>query len=395
MSDDRIGPYHVAIFTLCGACLIMDGFDVQAIGYVAPAIIQDWKIPAADMGPVFSAGLLGLFLGSLLFSMLGDRIGRRPVVLGATVVFSVLTLLTARVTSLPELIVMRVLAGLGLGAILPNITALIGEYSPSRHRVTTMMIVTNGFTIGAMIGGFLSAWLIPAYGWRSVFVVGGVVPLLLLPAMFAWLPESLGRDERRERFPLARLFADGRAMGTVLLWTVNFMNVLNAYFVSSWLPTVVRGAGYATETAVLVGASVQTGGVLGTLALGWVLRRVGFVPVLTCCFVLAGVNLALIGQPGLSLSLLFVVAFLAGLGIFAGQPGLNALAATFYPTEMRSTGIGAGLGIGRFGAFIGPLLAGELMRNSWTTQDLFHAAAVPAAISAMAIVALRWTGRVA
>ena len=395
MSDDRIGPYHVAIFTLCGACLIMDGFDVQAIGYVAPAIIQDWKIPAADMGPVFSAGLLGLFLGSLLFSMLGDRIGRRPVVLGATVVFSVLTLLTARVTSLPELIVMRVLAGLGLGAILPNITALIGEYSPSRHRVTTMMIVTNGFTIGAMIGGFLSAWLIPAYGWRSVFVVGGVVPLLLLPAMFAWLPESLGRDERRERFPLARLFADGRAMGTVLLWTVNFMNVLNAYFVSSWLPTVVRGAGYPTETAVLVGASVQTGGVLGTLALGWVLRRVGFVPVLTCCFVLAAVNLALIGQPGLSLSLLFVVAFLAGLGIFAGQPGLNALAATFYPTEMRSTGIGAGLGIGRFGAFIGPLLAGELMRNSWTTQDLFHAAAVPAAISAMAIVALRWTGRVA
>jgi AAHS family 4-hydroxybenzoate transporter-like MFS transporter len=395
VSDDRIGRYQIGIFTLCGACLIMDGFDVQAIGYVAPAIIQDWKMPAADMGPVFSAGLLGLFLGSLLFSMLGDRIGRRPVVLGATVAFSVLTLLTARVTSLSELIVMRVLAGLGLGAILPNITALIGEYSPSRHRVTTMMIVTNGFTIGAMIGGFLSAWLIPTYGWRSVFVVGGVVPLLLLAPMFAWLPESLGRDQRRERFPLARLFADGRATGTVLLWTVNFMNVLNAYFVSSWLPTVVRAAGYPTETAVLVGASVQTGGVLGTLALGWVLRRVGFVPVLTCCFILAAVNLAFIGQPGLSLTLLFLVSFLAGLGIFAGQPGLNALAATFYPTEMRSTGIGSGLGIGRFGAFIGPLLAGELMRNQWTTQDLFHAAAVPAAISAMAIVGLLWTGRVA
>jgi AAHS family 4-hydroxybenzoate transporter-like MFS transporter len=258
-----------------------------------------------------------------------------------------------------------------------------------------MMIVTNGFTIGAMIGGFLSAWLIPTYGWRSVFVVGGVVPLLLLGPMFAWLPESFGREQRRERFPLARLFADGRAVGTVLLWTVNFMNVLNAYFVSSWLPTVVRGAGYPTETAVLVGASVQTGGVLGTLALGWVLPRVGFVPVLTVCFLTAAVNLALIGQPGLALPLLFLVAFLAGLGIFAGQPGLNALAATFYPTEMRSTGIGSGLGIGRFGAFIGPLVAGELMRNQWTTQDLFHAAAIPAAISAMAIVALRWTGRVA
>ena len=373
----------------------MDGFDVQAIGFVAPAIIQDWKIPGPDMGPVFSAGLLGLFLGSLMFSMLGDRIGRRPVVLGATLAFAALTLLTAQVTSLTELIVVRLLAGLGLGAILPNVTALIGEYSPSRHRVTTMMIVTNGFTIGAMIGGFLSAWLIPAFGWRSVFVVGGVVPLLLLGPMYAWLPESFGREQARERFPLARLFADGRAVGTVLLWTVNFMNVLNAYFVSSWLPTVVRGAGYPTQTAVLVGASVQTGGVLGTLALGWVLRRVGFVPVLTCCFALAAINLALIGQPGLSLSLLFLVAFLAGLGIFAGQPGLNALAATFYPMEIRSTGIGAGLGIGRFGAFIGPLVAGELMRNQWTTQDLFHAAAVPAAISALAIIGLRWTGRVA
>jgi AAHS family 4-hydroxybenzoate transporter-like MFS transporter len=395
VSDDRISPSQIGIFTLCGVCLIMDGFDVQAIGFVAPAIIQDWKIPGPDMGPVFSAGLLGLFLGSLIFSMLGDRIGRRPVVLGATLVFAVLTLLTARVTSLSELIVVRLFAGLGLGAILPNVTALIGEYSPGRHRVTAMMIVTNGFTIGAMIGGFLSAWLIPTYGWRSVFVVGGVVPLLLLGPMFAWLPESFGREQRRERFPLARLFADGRAVGTVLLWTVNFMNVLNAYFVSSWLPTVVRGAGYPTETAVLVGASVQTGGVLGTLALGWVLPRVGFVPVLTVCFLTAAVNLALIGQPGLALPLLFLVAFLAGLGIFAGQPGLNALSATFYPTEMRSTGIGSGLGIGRFGAFIGPLVAGELMRNQWTTQDLFHAAAIPAAISAMAIVALRWTGRVA
>jgi AAHS family 4-hydroxybenzoate transporter-like MFS transporter len=137
---------------------------------------------------------------------------------------------------------------------------------------------------------------------------------------------------------------------------------------------------------VLVGTSVQTGGVLGTIALGWVIQRVGFVPVLTGCFTLAAINLALIGQSTLSVSMLFVVAFLAGLGIFAGQPGLNALAATVYPTEMRSTGIGTGLGIGRFGAFLGPVLAGELMRRHWTTQDLFHAAAIPAALSAAAIL---------
>ncbi|HEY1304928.1 MAG TPA: MFS transporter [Vicinamibacterales bacterium] len=380
----------------------MDGFDVQSIGYVAPAIITDWKIANADMGPVFSAGLLGLFLGSLVFSMVADRIGRRPVVLGATLAFSMLTLLTARASSITELIAVRFLAGLGLGAILPNATALVGEFSPPRHRIKTMMIVTNGFTIGAMIGGFLSAWLIPRYGWRSVFVAGGVIPLVILVPMFFSLPESpqfrapvgavspgspkLGTSEGGRRSMIARLFADGRAFITIVLWIVNFLNVLNAYSVSSWLPTLVRDAGYPTSTAVLAGTSVQTGGVLGTIALGWVIQRVGFVPVLTGCFTLAAINLALIGQHSLSVSMLFVVTFLAGLGIFAGQPGLNALAATVYPTDIRSTGIGSGLGIGRFGAFLGPVLAGELMRRHWTTQDLFHAAAIPAALSAVAIL---------
>jgi MFS transporter, AAHS family, 4-hydroxybenzoate transporter len=345
-----------------------------------------------------------LFLGSLVFSMLADRIGRRPVILGATLAFSTLTLLVARATSLRELLMLRVLAGLGLGAILPNATALIGEFSPPRLRIKTMMVVTNGFTIGAMIGGFLSAWLIPRYGWRSVFVAGGSIPLLLLIPMFVSLPESpqfvaargasvVGAAFRRHawRFPIAQLFADGRGLATILLWLVNFLNVLNAYFISSWLPTIVRDAGYPTSTAVLVGTSVQTGGVLGTLALGWVIQRLGFVAVLTACFTLAAINLALIGEPGLSLMLLFAVAFMAGLGIFAGQPGLNAFAATVYPTEIRSTGIGTGLGIGRFGAFLGPLLAGELLRRQWSAQNLFQLAAVPAAASALAILAMRWT----
>jgi MFS transporter, AAHS family, 4-hydroxybenzoate transporter len=293
-----------------------------------------------------------------------------------------------------------VLAGFGLGAILPNATALIGEFSPPRLRIKTMMIVTNGFTIGAMIGGFLSAWLIPQYGWRSVFVAGGIIPLVLLLPMFLSLPESpqfktvrLKPDTTSDRFPIARLFTDGRAFITILLWLVNFLNVLNAYFISSWLPTLVRDAGHPTATAVLVGTSVQTGGVLGTIALGWVIQRVGFIRVLTGCFALASINLALIGLPSISLSMLFVVAFLAGLGIFAGQPGLNALAATVYPTEVRSTGIGSGLGIGRFGAFLGPVLAGELMRRHWSSQDLFHAAAIPAAVSAVAILCAGLAGR--
>lgn len=416
-----ISPYQRRVFLLIGACLVIDGFDVQAIGYVAPAIIAEWGIPSAAMGPVFSAGLFGLFLGSLAFSMLADRAGRRPVMIGAVVFFALCTLLAARAGSLTELLALRFLAGCGLGAILPNATALVGEYAPRRSRVFVTMVVTNGFTVGAMIGGFLAAWLIPAYGWRSVFVVGGIAPLVLLGPMVLWLPESLrwlvlrggahpritrwlGRiapaaaiapdarfvtaERPRHGLPLAQVFGDGRAAGTTLLWVVNFANVLNAYFVASWLPSVLRDAGHTTSTAVLVGTAVQAGGAIGTVVLGWTAQRVGFVPVLAACFALAAANLAVLGQPQLSVPLLFTVAFLTGVGIFGGQPAVNTLAAEYYPTGIRSTGIGAGLGIGRLGAILGPLLAAELIARRWSPGDIFGAAVVPALVALAAILAM-------
>ena len=340
----------------------------------------------------------------------------------ATLVFAAFTLLTAFAASLPQLHGIRFLAGLGLGAMMPNATALVGEYSPSRSRVATMMIVTNGFMVGAVLGGLMSAWLIPAHGWRSVFWVGGLVPLALLVPMALWLPESLqflalrgrdperlarwiaridpgapaggdvryvAREERREGNPILRLFREGRGVGTVLLWVVNFMNVLNAYFLSSWLPSVVRDAGHTTSAAVLVGTAVQVGGCIGTFVLGVVVQRLGFVRVLAACFASAAVSLVLIGRPGTPLALLSTIAFLAGWGIFGGQPGVNALAATLYPTDLRSTGIGAGLGIGRFGAILGPVLAGAMMLRGWSTEALFRAAAVPALVAMAAILAMR------
>jgi AAHS family 4-hydroxybenzoate transporter-like MFS transporter len=418
-----LGGFQLGAFAVLAACLVMDGYDVQAMGYVAPALIREWSIPNAAMGPVFGAGLFGLFVGSLAFGVLADRVGRRPVLLGATCAFGVFTFLTAHATSLPQLLAIRFLAGLGLGAMMPNATALVGEYSPARLRVATMMIVTNGFMIGAVIGGFVSAWLIPAHGWRSVFYVGGLVPLVLLLPMFLWLPESLQflavrggspariarwlrridpsapagdyvryvvREEARRGLAIVELFRSGRAGGTTLLWVVNFTNVLNAYFMASWLPTVVRDAGHSTSTAVLVATAAQVGGAIGTVVLGLVLQRVGFVQVLTACFTAAAVALALVGRPGLPLASLVVVAFVAGWGIFGGQPGLNALAATFYPTDLRSSGLGAALGVGRLGAVFGPLLASALMLRHWSHQALFEAATIPALISALVILATRW-----
>ena len=410
-----LNRYQLGVFFLCGLFLIMDGFDVQSMGYVAPAIITEWKIPREALTPIFMSGLVGLFLGSMLFGMVGDRIGRRRVLLGATVAFSIFTLASGRATSFNELLAIRFFAGLGLGAILPNATALIGEFSPKRMRIATMMIVTNGFTVGAALGGFLAAWLIPQYGWRSVWYVGGLVPIVLLVPMYLWLPESLQflalrRNDTREigkwlkridasaqiddstRFvvpetrapgvPIAHLFADGRAAATSLIWIANFMNIVNAYFVASWLPTVVRDMGYSTSIGVMAGATVQAGGVIGTLAVAGLLARIGFVPVLVVCFAVETVAIAMIGQPGISLALLFVVAFLTGWGIFGGQPTLNSLSATYYPTDLRSTGIGAALGVGRCGAIIGPYIGGTLLAQ-WSNEAVFYAAAVPAAIAAL------------
>jgi len=420
IDNSQVRSFQIGIFVLCGLCLIMDGFDVQAWGYVAPSLFSEWGIPSAA-GRVASVTLIGVLVGSLLFSMLADKIGRRPVLIGATLYFSALTLLTAQVTTLNQLLVIRLIGGFGLGAIMPNAVALVGEYSPKRSRVMAMLVVSNGFTIGAAVAGFIATYLIPRFGWRSVFYFGGTVPLVIGLLMFLGLPESLqfltlrkksadriGRwlkqidpkadvrpdtrfvvnEEKKEGVPIITLFHEGRAGGTLLLWTMQFMNLINLYMLSTWLPTIARGMGMTTTAALMVGTMFQTGGAVGSVAIGQPIQKWGFFGVLIGCFAGAGVMIALIGQPGLTAALLFVVVFLAGFGILGGQAGNNALAATYYPTDLRSTGVGAALGVGRIGSILGPTAA-EFMRPRYTTHQLFIAFAVPALLSAVAVALLR------
>jgi AAHS family 4-hydroxybenzoate transporter-like MFS transporter len=424
LENSQIGPLQIRVFLLCMICLIMDGFDVQAMGYVAPAIVDDWGIPRAQLGGVFAAANFGVLLGSLVFSMVADKLGRRPVLIGATLFFSVMAIATAYAQNVPQLLWLRFIAGIGMGCIMPNATALIGEFSPKRSRVTLMMCITVGFTVGAALGGFVAAWMIPAFGWQSVFIFGGAIPLVIALAMIWGLPESLqflavsgrGREtlahwlrqldpkirvdastqfvaneEGRTGVPAVHLFRDGRGIVTVLIWTVNFMNLLVLYSLSNWLPTVVTGMGYNTQTAVLVGTVLQVGGTIGTFGLAWLIARGGFMPMLTATFAVATASIALIGQPGISLALLNVIVFVAGWAIIGGQPGINALSATYYPTYLRSTGVGWGLGIGRTGAIVGPYLGGTLLGLNWGPRELFLAAAVPALISTLTIIALSFT----
>jgi AAHS family 4-hydroxybenzoate transporter-like MFS transporter len=422
LENSRIGPLQIRVFVLCMACLIMDGFDVQAMGYTAPAVLAEWGHDRSVMGPVFAAANFGVLIGALVFSMIADKIGRRPVIVYSTLFFSVMTIATAYAQSLEQLLWLRFIAGIGMGSIVPNATALVGEFSPKASRVTLVMCITVGFTVGAAVGGFVAAWLIPLFGWRSVFVFGGVVPLVIAAVMMWSLPESLQflavrkrRLDQLERWlkklapnlridastqyvsneisrggvPFWHLFREGRAMFTTLLWIVNFMNILMLYSLSNWLPTIVTGMGYEQQTAVLVGTLLQVGGTIGTFGLAWFISRRGFMPVLITSFAVAVLSIAMIGQPGISLTLLSVVVFIAGWCVVGGQPGLNALSASYYPTYLRATGVGAGLGIGRIGAIVGPYIGGVLIGRQWTSEELFYAAAVPALISTLVMLIMR------
>lgn len=425
IDSNRLSRSQLLILMMVGLTVVMDGFDVQSMGYVAPAIIADWGVSKAELGPVFGAGLFGMLVGSLTLSVLADKIGRRPVLIWATVFFSLCMLVTAHVTSIGQLQVIRFVTGLGLGAIMPNALALVGEFSPRNKRVTLMMLVSCGYTIGAVLGGLVSAWMIPLWGWQSVFYLGGIFPLLIAALMYVYVPESMqflvvkgrrldevGRTLRRidpslkvdgsTRYalaetaqggaPVVELFREGRGVATVLLWVVNFMNLLNLYFLSSWLPTIATSAGLSTSTAVMVGTTLQVGGVLGTLLMGPVIDRIGFFKVLVPCFALAALSIALIGQPGIGLPLLFLVVAVTGFCIIGGQPAVNALAATYYPTALRSTGLGWSLGIGRWGSIAGPVLGGLLIQFEWSNSEIFLAMAVPTVIAALMLFLFAHTG---
>jgi AAHS family 4-hydroxybenzoate transporter-like MFS transporter len=421
IDNSKIGRFQFGLLLMCGLCLIMDGFDVQAIGYVAPAIIKDWGVPRAALGPVFGAGLFGMLVGSLTLSMLADKVGRRSVLICATLFFAICMLATPRVTTIDQLLVIRFITGLGLGAIMPNAMALAGEYSPQRIRVFVMMMISCGFTFGALLGGFISVVLIAKFGWQAVFYFGGAVPLVLALFMIIGLPESLqilvirnrNNDHVRRLVqridpstplaqntvfivqepvktgtPVTQLFRDGRAGVTILFWIMNFMNLTDLYFLSNWLPTIISASGHGRSTAILAGTALQLGGTIGTLAMGRIIDKVGFRTVLITSFLVSVPVIILIGVSGIGLTALFIVIVVAGFCIVGGQPAINALAATYYPASLRSTGVGWSLGVGRLGSILGPVMGGVLIGAQWPNSWVFMAAAVPAFISAMLMVSL-------
>lgn len=426
IDEQPFGPLQLLVAVMCGALVFLDGFDAQAMGFVAPALMRELHVTRAALGPAISSGLVGMMIGALVCGPLADRVGRKPVLVGCSLVFGAGALLTATAASLAGLIAFRLFTGLGLGGAMPNAIALTSEYAPRRFRATAVMTMFTGFSVGAAAGGLVAAGVLSRFGWRSVFVVGGLLPCLIGLLAAALLPESLrflvlsggsreriagylrsiapgsgpfdemtltAGEERSGAFVVRQLFTERRARITLLLWVMFFMNLLDLYFLNSWLPTAMNDNGLRVETAIIVTSLFQVGGAVGALLLGRLVDRWLSFTVLAWTYLGAAASVFLIGEAGASVALLALAVSAAGFCVIGGQTGSNALSAEFYPTGIRSTGVGWALGVGRIGSIIGPTLGGVLLSMGGETRTVLRAAALPplVAMAAAFSAAVVWT----
>jgi len=418
--DSRpISAFQWFLVAMCFLVVVADGMDVAIMGFVTPSILQEWDISRPVFGIVLSAAPFGLVIGALVAGPSSDRFGRKPVLVGSILLFGTLTLLAAYASSPAEMALLRLAAGMGLGAAMPNATTLLSEYAPQRRRSLMITVMFTGFNLGSAAIGFAAAAMIPAYGWRSVLVLGGAVPLALVPVLLAFLPESArllalrGAASARiaailERVtgfqfdggavfvssepplptlkPIGILFSRGYRLTTLSLWVTYFMGLLVIYLLTGWLPTIMKDAGLSIATAANVTAMFQIGGTIGAIIVGWAMDRARPAFVIGTAYLGGGVCVLVLSQLGVLSPILAVLVFSAGFCMSGGQTGLNAYAPGCYPTMARATGVSWMLGVGRFGSILGSGIGGALLGLGWGFGAIFAALAVPAVCAAAAIV---------
>jgi len=412
----RTSGFQTVIIALCTAVMIVDGFDTQAISFVAPAIAAAWHVPHSSFGLVFGIGLFGGLVGAVCSGVVADRIGRKPTLMMAVLLFGVASLATPFASSMGMLSLIRFITGLGVGGALPGAIVLAAEYAPRRSRATVTTVTFCGIPLGSVLGSVLASQLIPAYGWGSIFVVGGVLPLLLLPLIAARVPESirflalkhdeaaiaklLARmgvaeelaaqvrirpDAETRRAPLRSLFTEGRALGTSLLSVALFLTLLMAFFLVNWIPTLAIRSGIDISVAILGVAALNVGGILGSLVISrfadW--RAPGMV--ISLGYALGAVAIACVGQAGRSGTWLLITAFVAGFLAIGAQMCMASLLAIYYDTGLRASGVGWGMGCGRVGGIIGPVIGGMLLAASVSTGAIFLIAGLVCAACAVTV----------
>ena len=415
IDNATFNKFHWKVLFWCTLIIVFDGYDLVIYGVVLPILMDQWDLNPYVAGLLGSSALFGMMFGAMGFGMLSDRLGRKKVIITCVVLFSVTTVINGFATTPWQFGILRFIAGLGIGGVMPNVVSLMSEYSPARRRSTLVALMFSGYAVGGMMSAGLGIWIVPNYGWEIMFYLAAV-PMLMLPLMLKFLPESVAflMAQKREgeardiltqvaplkhineqdvlgvppttdsKAPVLELFRDGRAMSTMMFWVAFFCCLLMVYALGSWLPKLMSNAGYALSSSLMFLMVLNVGAIIGAVGGGWLADRLSLRSVLVSFFILGSGSLVLLGYES-PMWFLYTLVGIAGATTIGSQILLYAYVAQYYPTSIRSTGLGWASGIGRNGAIVGPLLGGALLAMALPHQMNFLALAVPGAIATVAI----------
>ena len=417
IDEAKFTPFHWGVLLWCLLIIIFDGYDLVIYGVALPLLMQEWALSTVQAGLLASTALFGMMFGAMSFGTLSDKIGRKKTIMICVALFSGFTFLGSFASNPTEFGILRFLAGLGIGGVMPNVVALMTEYAPKRIRSTLVALMFSGYAIGGMSSALLGAWLVPQFGWKIMFLLAGT-PLLLLPVIWMFLPESLmyltvknqtvkshgiiqkiapqlsiQKDTqfvlndvlKGDEAPLKALFQQGRSFSTFMFWIAFFMCLLMVYALGSWLPKLMIQAGYSLGASMIFLFALNIGGMIGAIGGGALADRFHIKKVLVIMFVCGAAALILLGFNSPQI-VLYTLISVAGAATIGSQILLYTFVAQYYPSTVRSTGMGWASGIGRIGAIVGPVLTGALLTMNLPHQMNFFAIAIPGVIAALAIL---------
>lgn len=412
----KFNRFHCSVMLLCALLLIFDGYDLFIYGVVLPVLMDEWNLTPVQAGALGSYALFGMMFGAFIFGPMADRIGRKKGVLICFVLFSIATFLTGFAENTTQFGILRFIAGLGCGGLMPNAVALMNEYAPRRSRGTLVALMFSGYSLGGVLAAGIGIYALPRFGWEFMFFAA-IIPLLLVPILMWKLPESIGflvrqNKDAEARLMLARLnpsvpieaeteltqmttktnsvpvldlFKESRLLGTLMIWLAFFCCLLMVYALGSWLPKLMANAGYSLGSSLSFLLALNFGGMFGAILGGWLGDRFGLPRVMVWFFVASAVSISLLGFNS-PMIVLYSLIIIAGATTIGTQILLYANTAQFYPLTVRSTGLGWASGVGRTGAIAGPFLGGTLMAMALPLKLNFFAFAIPGVIATLAII---------
>ena len=420
LENQRIGSLQIRVAILCTLIQICDGYDINSVAWAVPKLIDSWHLPPPAFTAAFLWSSIGILVGALSAGPIGDRVGRKPLLLASLTIFGLASLASVFSTTVSFLAVTRFFTGLGIGGAFPGAASLAGDYAPHRRRALLIMLSFTGAPLGGFLGGQLvSLWLLPEYGWTSIFIAGGVFPLVLVAALALWLPESprflankpnlsprqaaLLRElniapgqthhvDVAEGNPVGLLFSRGYALQTILMWIIFFCSLLNLFLFGYWMPTVFKLIGFTPAQAVFASSLRDCGAIFAVLYLGMLIDKVGPERSLAFHYAVGAVFIAMIALVALPYAVMLAMTFFAGMTIIGSQTGANATCGKLYPARMRTSGLGWALGIGRLGGIAAPLLGGYLLSLGMPPTQIFLSACGFALIAAVATALLHFRG---